>query len=98
VTAAELEDLLRREERLVLVEFWTARCEPCRELRPRLEELAASQEGVRVVAVDAAAERDAVERHAVGGFPTLIFFKRGLEVHRLRGGALPASTLRLLGS
>jgi len=97
VTAAELADLLRREDRLVLVEFWTRRCEPCRELRPRLEELAAGQGGVcRVVAVDADGEPAAAERHGVRAFPTLVFFKGGRELHRLKGGALPPSTLELL--
>ena len=98
LTAAELEDLLGREDRLVLVDFWTARCEPCRELMRRLAALAEEQGDVcMVVAVDADREPDAVARHGVRDFPTLVFFKRGLELHRLKGGALPASTLALLG-
>jgi thioredoxin 1 len=97
LSAAELEDLLRREDRLVLVDFSTDGCEPCRELRPRLEALAEEHPDVcAVVAVDAAREPEAVLRHRVHEFPTLVFFKRGREVHRLRGGALPLSTLRLL--
>jgi thioredoxin len=97
VTAAELEDLLRHEDRLVLVEFWTPRCEPCRELRPRLEDLAEEHRDLCVVvAVEADGQPDAVLRHRVTEFPTLVFFKGGQELHRLRGGALPASTLRLL--
>jgi thioredoxin 1 len=96
VTAAELDDLLRGEERLVLVGFWTQGCEPCRELRPRLRELAERHGDVRVVAVEADDEPEAVERHGVHVFPTLVFFKRGRELHRLKGGALPESTLRLL--
>ncbi|TMC01742.1 MAG: thioredoxin family protein [Chloroflexi bacterium] len=71
VTAAELDDLLRREERLVLV--------VC-----------------AIVAVEAGDAPEAVRRHGVTVFPTLVFFKRGRELHRLRGGALPESTLRLL--
>jgi len=97
VTAAELEDLLRREERLVLVEFWTRGCEPCRELRRRLRQLAERHADVCiVVAVDADEQPEAVDRHAVRVFPTLAFFKHGRELHRLKGGALPESTLRLL--
>jgi thioredoxin-like negative regulator of GroEL len=99
VTAAELEELLRRDERLVLVEFWTRGCEPCRELRPRLRlrGLAERQGDVcLVVAVEAGEEPEAVERHGVRVFPTLVFFKRGRELHRLKGGAIPESTLRRL--
>jgi len=97
VGAAELEDLLRGEERLVLVEFWTRGCEPCRELRRRLRELAERRGDVcQVVAVEAGESPEAVDRHRVRVFPTLVFFKQGREVHRLKGGALPGSTLRLL--
>jgi len=96
IGAAELEDLLRREDRLVLVEFWTRGCEPCRELRPRLHELAERHRDVCVVAVDADEHPGAVRRHAVRIFPTLLFFKRGQELHRLKGGALPESTLERL--
>ena len=96
ITAADLEDLLRREDRLVLVAFLTRGCEPCRELRPRLRELAERHSDVCVVAVDADGYPDAVQRHAVRVFPTLLFFKRGHELHRLRGGALPESTVELL--
>jgi thioredoxin len=98
VGAAELEDLLRGEGRLVLVDFWTARCEPCRELRSQLERLAAAHPDLcAVVAVDADREPEAVARHRVREFPTLVCFRRGMELHRFRGGALPASTLDLLG-
>jgi thioredoxin 1 len=97
LSAADLEDLLRREDRLLLVDFWTAGCEPCRELRSQLQALAEEHRDLcAVVAVDADHEPAAVERHRVREFPTLVFFKRGRELHRLKGGALPASTLRLL--
>ena len=97
VTAAELEDLLRREDRLVLVAFLTQGCEPCRELRPRLRELAEGHgDEFVVVAVEADDEPDAAARHGVRVFPTLVFYKRGQELHRLKGGALPESTLRRL--
>ena len=97
VGSAELDELLRREERLVLVGFWTRRCQPCRELRPDLERLAAEHADLCVVAaVDAEREPEAVARHGVREFPTLVFFKAGRELRRFRGGALPASTMDLL--
>jgi thioredoxin-like negative regulator of GroEL len=97
VTAAELDDLLRREDRLVLVDFWTPGCEPCRELRAQLEDLAEeSGELCTIVAVDVGRDPDAAARHQVGQAPTLVFFKHGRELHRLRGGALPASTRALI--
>ena len=81
----------------MLVGFLTRGCEPCRELRPRLRELA-ERHGDRcvVVAVEADDHPDAAAGHAIRVFPTLVFFKGGQELHRLKGGALPASTLELL--
>jgi thioredoxin-like negative regulator of GroEL len=94
VSAAELERALVAEERLVLVEFWQPRCEPCRELRRELEPL---DEGVCLtLAVNADAEPEAAARYAVSAFPTLVFFKHGQELRRFKGGALPASTLARL--
>lgn len=72
-------------------------CEPCREVGPRLRALAEEAcEICRVEVIDAARERDLVQRYRVTDFPTLIFLKGGVEVRRVRGGALPASTLALL--
>ena len=79
----------------MLVAFWTPGCEPCRELRGQLSGL--ETEVVTILAVNADQEREVVEEHGVDVFPTLVFFKRGQELRRIRGGALPASTLRSLG-
>ena len=96
-TADELERLLGAEDRLVLVAFLDPGCEPCRELRPQLERLAAERgEACSVVVVDASRNVEAVARFDVVIFPTIVFLKRGTELHRFKGGALPPSTLRLL--
>ncbi|HSR26593.1 MAG TPA: thioredoxin family protein [Candidatus Eisenbacteria bacterium] len=66
-------------------------------MRPQLEALADRHRDLcAVVAVEAGREPLAVQRHRVREFPTLVFFKRGRELRRLKGGALPASTLRPL--
>jgi thioredoxin-like negative regulator of GroEL len=51
-----------------------------------------------ILEVNADQEPEAIRRHRVERLPTLAFFKRGREIRRLRGGALPASTLRALAS
>jgi thioredoxin-like negative regulator of GroEL len=96
VSSGELELSLREEERLVLVVFWTPGCEPCRELRSELAAL--RTDTAAVLAVNADQQPMAVRRHGVGQYPTLVFYKHGRELRRLRGGALPASTIDLVGS
>ncbi len=94
VSGSELERSLAEEERLVLAAFWTPGCEPCRELRASLQ--AIGGEVAAVLAVNADLEVEAVSRHRVEEFPTLVFYKGGRELYRLKGGALPASTRNLL--
>ena len=96
VSSSELERYLEEEERLVLVLFWTAGCQPCRQLRAELASV--GSEVAELFAVDADLELEAVRRHGVSAFPTLVFYKRGRELHRLHGGALPASTHAPLSS
>lgn len=82
---------------LVLLGFVHDGCEPCRELRPQLEDLARQAgDACRVEIVDAGRDPAAAARHGVTEFPTLLFLWRGQEVRRLRAGALPASTRSLL--
>jgi thioredoxin 2 len=80
----------------VLVAFWTPGCEPCRQLREELSDL--ETEVASLLAVNADEEAEAVASHGIEFFPTLVFFKAGRELQRIRGGALPASTRRLLAS
>ncbi|MBO0687342.1 MAG: thioredoxin family protein [Candidatus Dormibacteraeota bacterium] len=96
VSADELERTLGEEDRLLLVDFWHPSCEPCRELRRQLESL--EDEACLLLALDASRHPLAAARHRVSDFPTVVFFKRGVELHRFKGGALPPSTLALLGS
>ena len=94
VSGTELERALEEDERLVLAAFWTPGCEPCRELRASLQ--AVGGEVAAVLAVNADLEMEAVRRHRVEEFPTLVFYKGGRELYRLKGGALPASTRTML--
>ena len=90
---------IEAEPRLVLLGFVHDGCEPCREVRPRLEALAREAADVcRVEVVDAERDRVLVDRYRVTEYPTLLFLKGGVEVRRLRGGALPASTIALLAA
>lgn len=84
--------------RLTLLALLTRSCEPCRELRPRLERLGRERGDMcRVVLVDADEEPEVAERYGVTTFPTVICLTDGQEVFRFRGGALPPSVLGRLG-
>lgn len=73
----------------LLVNFWAAWCEPCREEIPLLERLSRQRasEGLRVigVAVDSRAEVLDYARHAAIEYPLLIGEQPGLEAVRALG-------------
>ncbi len=68
---------------VVLVDFSTSWCGPCRALMPVLKQLA--QEGVEVRTVDAEENRDLADRYDVRAFPTVISFRDGKPHKRLVG-------------
>ena len=66
---------------LVLVDFYTQSCGPCRMLAPTLEKLT----GIEVYKVDCHKAMPLVEQYKVSGVPCLVFMKDGVEVDRLVG-------------
>lgn len=70
----------------VIVEFWTARCGPCRRLAPELQAVAARFAGrLRVFTLDVDEELPAASRFGVHSVPAILLFVRGAEVTRFYG-------------
>ncbi len=70
----------------VLVEFWTARCAPCRRLAPELQAVADTFRGrLRVFTLDVDGELPAATRFAVHSVPAILLFVSGAEVNRWNG-------------
>lgn len=86
-----LEQVIAEEPRLVLADFWSPTCVPCRALKPHLADIAETRaDQVKVVAVNAARQERAVERFGVAGVPTLILFRDRAEIERLTGPTVPS--------
>lgn len=66
---------------VVMVDFYTTRCGPCRALAPVLESL----ENAKVLKVNVDENMDLAVTHGVSAVPTLVFFKNGEEKTRLVG-------------
>ena len=80
----------------VLVEFWAARCAPCRRLAPELAQIARDAgTSIRVFTVDVDQEPEAAVRFSVYAVPALLFFVEGVEYTR-RYGVLTADEMRTL--
>ena len=70
----------------VLVDFFSERCGPCRQMAPIVYELGQELEGkAKVAAVDVGEEPELAEQFRITAIPTFLVFRDGLEVGRLRG-------------
>ena len=81
----------------ILVDFWAAWCQPCKDIAPSLEELAEEMSGqVWVAKIDIDQNGDLVNRFGIRSIPTLIVFKDGRVVDQLVGAAPKAKIRRML--
>jgi len=71
---------------VVLVDFWSERCPPCRMQGPIVDSLAKKFAGRATIGkLDVGANRRTAGRFRIMYIPTLIIFKKGKEVKRLVG-------------
>jgi|RhiMethySRZTD1v2_1073278.scaffolds.fasta_scaffold86797_2 thioredoxin len=94
VTDATFTDVVLRNERPVVVDFWAEWCKPCVMISKSLRELA-DEYGDRVVIakIDADTNPDSVRTYGVMSMPTLLVFRKG-EVVGSMVGAKPKASLR----
>lgn len=75
-----------RSDLPVVLDVWSPGCGPCRMLEPIVMDLAAAYQGrVKVAELNAAEAGEYAARLGVMGTPTVLFFRRGREVHRVTG-------------
>lgn len=79
-TDATFEELVLKNERPVVVDFWAAWCGPCKLVAPELEKLASKYEGrVDVVKVDVDANPGLSRAFNIMSIPTIAFFQPGKQ-------------------
>jgi thioredoxin 1 len=86
VTADTFEADVLQSSLPVLVDFTADWCPPCKMIAPIVSQLGQKYEGkLRVVALDADAHPEIIQRYFVQGLPTLILFQNGEPVKRMVG-------------
>jgi thioredoxin 1 len=77
-------DVLNKD--LVLVDFHATWCQPCKQMAPILEELARKVYGeVGIVKIDVDENKYLSERYDIRSIPTMVLFKKGMEIARRTG-------------
>lgn len=85
ITAENFEEEVLKSDRIVLVDFYATWCKPCQKLAPVLSRLSNTEFDLKVVKVSGPDQNDLKNEYDVTAYPTMIFFKDGKEVKRLRG-------------
>ena len=84
---------------LVLVDFYSPTCGPCRMIAPVIENLAGLYAGrLLVYKLDTTSQRMSSARFQIRGVPTLLFFKEGAMVDQLVGAVPQADIERRINT
>jgi thioredoxin 1 len=84
VNAVEFKEQMK--EGLVLVDFFSTTCGPCKMLSFVLKDVdKAFENKLKILQIDFDQNKDVMAEYQVTGYPTLILFKDGNEVKRLQG-------------
>jgi thioredoxin 1 len=79
----------------VLVDFWGAKCGPCEQIAPILDQLASELDGkAKVTKIDAHANSAISVRYGVRAVPNLLFFKGGQVMEQFVGARITKQELR----
>ena len=85
-TDQNFEEMVIKNDKPVLVDFFADWCGPCRAVAPIIEELAGSFEGKALVGkLDVDANPNIAGKYEVMSIPTVILFDKGVEVDRQIG-------------
>ncbi|MBS1647829.1 MAG: thioredoxin [Bacteroidetes bacterium] len=90
---SNFEQLVKKSDKTVLVDFWAEWCGPCRMVGPIVEELAKEYEGKAVVGkVNVDHNPNISMEFGIRNIPTILFFKNGQIVDK-QVGAVPKAQL-----
>lgn len=85
----EFENLIDSAEGgLVVVDFFTTWCGPCKRVAPLFHQLAVERPDVLFLKVDGDLCRQTTMKWSIAAFPTFLFFKDGLNCGTVRGGQM----------
>ncbi|GCE46857.1 thioredoxin 1 [Thermosporothrix hazakensis] len=86
VTNEDFAEKVLQASQLVIVYFYAENSNSCQIQEPELEAASKDfQERIAVAKVNVESEPTLTQQWEVDGIPTLVFFKAGKEVHRIKG-------------
>jgi len=78
LTKENFENEVLKESGVVMVDFWSEKCEPCKALMPSVHALAEKYEGkVKFCSLDTNGNKRLSMSQKVLGLPTILFYRNG---------------------
>ena len=74
-----------KSEKKVLVDFNAEWCGPCKMLKPIVDEIAESNDNIKVVSVNIDDEDELAEEYSIFSIPCLVVINKGKEIKRSVG-------------
>ncbi len=85
ITNQNFEEIVLKNEKPVLVDFWASWCGPCRMLSPIIDEFSNETQDVVVGKINVDNEELLAAKFGIATIPTLILFKDGQPVKKSSG-------------
>ncbi len=76
------EEEVLKSDKKVLIDFNASWCGPCRMLKPVIDEIAESNENIKIVSVNIDDEEELADNYEVSSIPCLVLLENGKEVKR----------------
>ncbi|MDI9347708.1 MAG: thioredoxin [Methylacidiphilales bacterium] len=97
LTNANFDEVVRKAEKPVLIDFWAAWCGPCKMFAPVFEEVASTHSESMVFAkLDVDAAPELAGTYNIRSIPTLMVFKQGEPVFQQAGSLAKNQLIELI--
>ena len=97
ITKANYDELVLKNPKTVLLDFWAPWCGPCRMVAPIVEAIAQEREDVVLGKINVDEEMELAMSFGVASIPTLVVMKDGQAVAKAVGYRPKADIEKLLG-